>query len=149
MVLTKFRLPNFTLVLRIGQETEHHSDEVRRLRPTACAAFAAQDKLRPTGYDTLKGKWKQAIGKAKFVGAENKAMLKVSFFGPFYSGYNVLAIDSNYQYALIAGANLRYLWILSRNTSIPGDIKEQYLNIARSNGYNTDNLLWIKQEHSK
>lgn len=101
------------------------------------------------GYDTLKGKWKQAIGKAKFVGAENKAMLKVSFFGPFYSGYNVLAIDSNYQYALIAGANLRYLWILSRNTSIPGDIKEQYLNIARSNGYNTDNLLWIKQEHSK
>ena len=46
-------------------------------------------------------------------------MLKVSFFGPFYSGYNVIAIDDEYRYALIAGESLKYLWILSRDTSIP------------------------------
>jgi apolipoprotein D and lipocalin family protein len=34
------------------------------------------------------------IGKAKFVGDDNIAMLKVSFFGPFYAGYNVIAIDA-------------------------------------------------------
>ncbi|MEJ6491334.1 MAG: hypothetical protein QNL60_02595 [Flavobacteriales bacterium] len=33
------------------------------------------------------------IGKAKFLNDPNIANLKVSFFGPFYAGYNVIAID--------------------------------------------------------
>ncbi len=103
-------------------------------------------KVDNRGYNYKKGKWQQAIGKAKFVGDENVAMLKVSFFGPFYSGYNVIAIDKNYKYALIAGASLKYLWILSRETSIPNDIKESYLKISQGIGYNTDNLLWIKHD---
>ena len=103
-------------------------------------------KVDNRGYNYKKGKWQQAIGKAKFVGDENLAMLKVSFFGPFYSGYNVIAIDKNYKYALIAGASLKYLWILSRETSIPNDIKESYLKISQGIGYNTDNLLWIKHD---
>jgi apolipoprotein D and lipocalin family protein len=45
------------------------------------------------GYNTKKGKWEQAIGKAKFVKSDTVGMLKVSFFGPFYGGYNVLALD--------------------------------------------------------
>jgi apolipoprotein D and lipocalin family protein len=75
------------------------------------------------------------------------AMLKVSFFGPFYGGYNVLAIDEGYNYALIAGGNLDYLWILSRETAIPEDIKVKYLELAQSVGYDTSKLLWI--EHDK
>ena len=71
-------------------------------------------KVVNRGYDTLKNKWESATGKAKFVKDENVAMLKVSFFGPFYSGYNVIAIDKEYKYALIVGKNLKYLWILSR-----------------------------------
>ena len=99
------------------------------------------------GYDIKKEKWKQAIGKAKFVREEDVAMLKVSFFGPFYAGYNVIAIDTGYRYALVAGKNLNYLWILSRDTSIPDDIKNRYLGIASEIGYNTSNLLWV--EHGK
>jgi apolipoprotein D and lipocalin family protein len=71
----------------------------------------------------------------------------VSFFGPFYGGYNVLAIDEEYRYALIAGSSLKYLWILSREKSIPEDIKAKYLGIAESVGYDTSKLLWI--EHDK
>ena len=40
---------------------------------------------------------------------KNIAALKVSFFGPFYAAYNVIALDENYQYALIAGKDLDYL----------------------------------------
>ena len=80
-------------------------------------------KVVNQGYNTIKKEWKQAIGKAKFVKDERIAMLKVSFFGPFYGGYNVLAIDAEYTYALIAGASLKYLWILSREPNIPDDIK--------------------------
>jgi len=103
-------------------------------------------KVKNRGYNTKKGKWEEAIGKAKFVGDENIAMLKVSFFGPFYSGYNVLAIDDDYRYALVAGESLKYLWILSRETSIPIEIKEKYLEVAKNVGYNTADLLWVKQD---
>lgn len=104
-------------------------------------------KVNNQGYNTIKGEWKQAIGKAKFVGEENTAMLKVSFFGPFYSGYNVLAIDDEYKYALIAGESTKYLWILSREVNIPEEIKNKYLKIAKEIGYNTDDLVWV--EHDK
>ncbi len=104
-------------------------------------------KVDNRGYHTIKGEWVQAIGKAKFVGDENIAKLKVSFFGPFYSGYNVIAIDDEYKYALIAGESLKYLWILSRETHIPDEIKDQYLKIAQKIGYDTSELLWVK--HNK
>ena len=75
------------------------------------------------------------------------AALKVSFFGPFYTGYNVIALDKDYQYALVAGRNLDYLWILSRRTTIPEEIKKQYLKIAADLGYETDELIWV--EHNR
>ncbi len=106
-------------------------------------------RVNNQGYNTKKGKWNQAIGKAKFVGDENIAMLKVSFFGPFYSGYNVIAIDDEYKYVLIAGESLKYLWILSRDTTIPVEIKDKYLKIAQKVGYNTDNLIWVKHDKQK
>jgi apolipoprotein D and lipocalin family protein len=70
----------------------------------------------------------------------------VSFFGPFYSGYNVIAIDKEYKYALIAGKNLKYLWILSRDTTLPEDVKEKYLQLAQKVGYKTDDLVWVKHD---
>src|SRR5690606_21999140 len=83
-----------------------------------------------SGFNYKKGEWKKAEGLAKFRGNKDVAELKVSFFGPFYSGYNVVALDDNYKYALIAGKNLDYLWILSRTKNIPENIKTEYLKIA-------------------
>ena len=40
------------------------------------------------GFNYKTQKWKQANGKARFIGDSSIAMLEVSFFGPFYSGYN-------------------------------------------------------------
>ena len=106
-------------------------------------------KVDNQGYNTKKREWTQAIGKAKFVGEENIAKLKVSFFGPFYSGYNVIAIDDEYRYALVAGKSLKYLWILSREIDIPMEIKDKYLKIAQEIGYNTDDLIWVKHDKQK
>ncbi len=103
-------------------------------------------KVVNRGYNSQKDKWSEAIGKAKFAGDENVAMLKVSFFGPFYAGYNVIAIDSDYKYALVAGSSLNYLWILSRKTSIPQATKDQYLKIAKDLGYKTSDLIWVKHD---
>lgn len=94
------------------------------------------------GYDTVKKEWKQSIGKAKLVKGPDEGRLKVSFFGPFYAGYNVIAIDADYQYALVAGNNLKYLWILSRTSSMPESVKNSYLAQAEKLGYRTSDLVW-------
>ena len=104
-------------------------------------------KVDNRGFNYKTKEWKQAVGKAKFVGEQDVAMLKVSFFGPFYAGYNVIALDNEYKYALVAGKNLNYLWILSRETSIPDDVKRNYLKIAEDLGYKTSELVWT--EHDK
>jgi len=98
------------------------------------------------GFHDQKNKWKQSIGKAKPIDSSKKAALKVSFFGPFYSGYHVVKIDQDYQYALIFGDNLDYMWILSREKTIPEDIKLAYLEYARESGYAIENLVWTKQD---
>lgn len=104
-------------------------------------------KVVNRGYNTKKEGWVEATGKAKFAGDENTGMLKVSFFGPFYSGYNVIALDDKYMYALVAGKSLKYLWILSRDKNIPEEIKNRYLKIAADIGYKTSDLIWV--EHDK
>lgn len=104
-------------------------------------------KVDNKGYNTKKEKWEEAVGKAKFVNEDTVAMLKVSFFGPFYGGYNVVELDEDYKYALVAGSSLDYLWILSREKMIPDAIKEKYLASAKAIGYDTNKLMWI--EHDK
>ena len=103
-------------------------------------------KVFNKGYNTKTNKWESVTGKAKFIKDENVAMLKVSFFGPFYSGYNVIAIDKEYKYALIAGKNLKYLWILSRDTTIPEDVKKNYLDQAQRAGFRINELVWVKHD---
>jgi apolipoprotein D and lipocalin family protein len=101
------------------------------------------------GHDYVKKEWKKSIGKAKFVDSPNEGRLKVSFFGPFYSGYNVIALDENYRYALVAGDNLKYLWILSRETTIPEKVKADYLQLAQNIGYDTRALIWVSHGQTK
>lgn len=104
-------------------------------------------KVVNSGYDTLKNEWKQSVGKAKFRGDANEAKLKVSFFGPFYGSYNVIALDPDYKYSLVAGKNLEYLWILSREKTIPENIRQDYVRIAERIGFRTSDLIWV--EHNK
>ncbi len=101
-----------------------------------------------SGYNYKKAEWKKADGLAKFRGSKDIAELKVSFFGPFYAGYNVVALDENYQYALIAGKDLDYLWILSRTKDISEEVKSNYLKIAEEIGYDTSKLIWVKHDRN-
>lgn len=101
-------------------------------------------RVENRGFDYTKKIWKKAVGKAKFVTTSDEARLKVSFFGPFYGSYNVIALDSNYRYALIAGSDLSYLWILSRETTLPEDVKQNYLDLAKKIGFEVNNLIWVE-----
>lgn len=103
-------------------------------------------KVVNRGYNFKTNKWEEVDGKAKFVEDPSVARLKVSFFGPFYGGYNVIALDEDYKYALIAGGSREYLWILSREKTIPDSIKTAYLTIANDYGFETANLIWVEHD---
>lgn len=89
------------------------------------------------------GKFKMAKGKAKTT--DNPALLRVSFFGPFYSDYRVLYIDPAYQHVLVGSKSSKYLWILSRTPKLDIQAKYTLINEAISRGYNVDDLIWVKQ----
>ncbi len=103
-------------------------------------------RIENTGYDYGSGEKKTKIGKAKFAGPQNIGALKVSFFWPFYSGYNILAVDEEYKYSLVAGDNYDLLWILSRTPSMPENVVQNYLAIAENAGYDIEKLVWTKQD---
>jgi len=102
-------------------------------------------KVVNQGYNYKTGEWKRAEGKAAPVGNGNDGRLKVSFFGPFYSGYNVIAIDPDYKYALVYGDNTKYMWLLSREKTMPEEVVNKYLQMARGSGYKVEELVWPKQ----
>lgn len=97
------------------------------------------------GFDEEKKQWKQATGKAYFVGASDTAYLKVSFFGPFYGAYIVFDLDPAYQVAMVSGADTDYLWILSRTPTIDAATKARLVQKAARLGYATDKLIWVDQ----
>lgn len=104
-------------------------------------------KVLNRGFDYEKKQWKEAQGKAKFKETQNIGKLKVSFFGPFYADYNILALDENYQHALISGNDTQYLWILSREKIISEEVKNKYLELAQSLDFQISELIWV--EHNQ
>lgn len=97
------------------------------------------------GYDPANGEWEEAEGKAKFAGAPEVGALKVSFFGPFYGAYNVIDLDPGYRRALVVGPNRSYLWILARSPTLPQDELERLVGKARSLGFDTSTLVYVRQ----
>lgn len=91
--------------------------------------------------------WLQSTGKARFTGEQSRAALKISFIGPFYGSYNIIALDREYRYALICGPDRDYLWILSRTPTITQEMKQQILEVATRQGFDVSKLLWVEQPH--
>lgn len=106
-------------------------------------------KVVNRGYNYVEQEWDEAVGKAVFRDSSDIAALKVSFFGPFYAGYNVIALEGDYQYALVAGKDLDYLWILSRTPTLPEEVKQRFLENAQSIGYDTSRLIWVEHDQAE
>ena len=99
-------------------------------------------KVVNRGYDPVRKQWKEAEGRAEFVDSPDRAALRVSFFGPFYGGYNVVALDENYQWAMVVGSSKDYVWILSRTPTLPGHVQEHLLERAQAMGIDVYRIQW-------
>ena len=102
------------------------------------------------GFRSARSKWKDAEGKAYFIDDTSIGKLKVSFFGPFYGAYNVIALDQDeYQWSLVVGPDTDYLWILSRTPVLDQEIIDQLLSIAGSLGFKTEDLIFVSQDKNQ
>jgi len=86
------------------------------------------------------------VGRAEFLGDPTVGSLKVSFFGPFFSGYHIIALDENYGYAMVAGGNFDYLWILSRTPELDGAIVDGLIADAEASGFPVEGLIMVPQD---
>lgn len=99
------------------------------------------------GYNPDRGGWKEAEGYAKFVGDMNRGSLKVSFFGPFYGGYHIVALDQkDYRWSMVIGPDRDYLWILSRDKTLPPAVRTALLEQVRQLGIDPGQLIWVSQQ---
>ena len=107
-------------------------------------ALSEDGKIAVTNTGIKEGQNKTSNGKAKTTDAP--ALLRVSFFGPFYSDYRVMLLDADYQWALIGSKSAKYLWILSRTPELPKETLDTILAEAQRRGYDTSKLIWVRQK---
>lgn len=102
------------------------------------------------GWSPEDGEWKLAQGRGYFVENTDKGRLKVSFLGPFYSSYNIIALDTeSYQYAMVTGPKKSYLWILSRTPKLEQKTLDALLAKAKKYGFATEALIFPRHvKHS-
>lgn len=101
---------------------------------------------------TKEGKLTQSIGEAFIQNAPFNSKLKVSFLPeairwlPFGRGdYWVLKLDENYQTVLVGEPRRKYMWVLSRSPQPDQAVVNEYLEYAKSLGYNLGDVIHTKQ----
>ena len=101
-------------------------------------------KVINRGFNAKDNAWRQAEGKAYFIGDSNTAALKVSFFGPFYGSYNVVRLSDDYSMALVVGPTLEYAWLLARSTNPAKAQCDAFVQTATELGINASAWIWLQ-----
>ena len=101
-------------------------------------------KVLNKGYDRKKREVQTIEGRGVFVGDTRKGALKVSFFGPFYASYNIIALDKvGYRWAMVCGRDPAYFWILSKAPQMEPKLLKELVIRAKSLGFDTEHLHYF------
>ena len=120
-----------------------------------CVGVTATYSLRKDGaitvynhahLHTLDGKEQSATGKAIVADPVSKAKLRVSFFGPFYGDYWIIALGEQYEYAVVSEPSRKYLWILSRTPQMDDARYQQILVFLTEQGFDIARLTLTPQK---
>jgi apolipoprotein D and lipocalin family protein len=104
-------------------------------------------RIRVVNSGIKNGKRKEAKAKAVIPDPDEAARIQVSFFGPFYSDYNIIALDrENYQWAMVAGSSPKYLWILTRKPELEPAVLNELKKMADGYGFNTAELIFPQKK---
>ena len=128
-------------VARIDNSFEKDLEQVSALyTPSEDGSLKVLNK----GYDRKKREVQTIEGRGVFVGDTRKGALKVSFFGPFYASYNIIALDkAGYRWAMVCGRDPAYFWILSKDPEMEPKLLRELVIRAKSLGFDTDHLHYF------
>ena len=116
-----------------------------------CSDTTATYASRPDGrIDVLNeclrdGKPHQAKAVAWHVGQGRNGKFKVQFFWPFSGPYWVIAVDPDYQWAVVGHPSRRYFWILSRKATLAPTLYNQLVQQAVALGYDPSQIQQTPQ----
>ena len=119
-------------------ELARHENRFEKGLDAVTAEYALLDdgKISVINGGTLNGERSVAEGKAIVADEETNAKLKVSFFGPLYTGdYWVLDHDDDYQWSIVGDPSGRYLWVLSREAVPSSALAQQVMKRVEELGY--------------
>ncbi len=98
------------------------------------------------GFHTGTHRWVETPGCARFLGAPHFGAMKASFFGPFFEGYHVVAIDPDYHWAMIMGDTAESFRLISRSPVLNGETADRLVRQAERLGVHPDRIHWVMQD---
>lgn len=119
-----------------------------------CTCTTAEYGLNPDGtvsvrnrcFDTKKNRMRGISGRAFRKDPSEPGRLKVQFFFPFKGDYQVIQLSDDYSAALVGTPDRKYLWVLSRTTTLPETTFQQFLTTARNQGFDLAKLRLTQQK---
>lgn len=113
---------------------------------TATYTLRKDGKIEVVNSGYKKGKKKSVKGTAWIPDPASPGNLLVSFFRFFKSTYKIIRLDENrYQYAVVAGGTMDYLWILCRKPAMSDELYHELLAFAAENGFDIRKILRVPQ----
>jgi apolipoprotein D and lipocalin family protein len=107
-------------------------------------------RVENAGYkESFDGKRKMATAKAWRPDDSRPGELKVSFFWPFAAKYWVIALDPEYQWAIVGEPGRRYLWILARQPHLDDALYGRLVAKVEALGYEPTRLEKMPQPTSQ
>jgi apolipoprotein D and lipocalin family protein len=96
--------------------------------------------------DSINGKQSYIKGKAFVVENSGNAKLKVQFFWPFSGKYWIIDLADDYSYAVVGHPNKKYLWILSRTSTMNDTTYQQIISRIKEKGFDISKIKMTNQK---
>jgi apolipoprotein D and lipocalin family protein len=119
-------------------ELARHENRFEKGLDAVTAEYGLLDdgKISVTNSGALNGERSVAEGKAIIADEATNAKLKVSFFGPLYTGdYWVLDHGDDYEWSIVGEPSGRYLWVLARDAVPPSTLAQRVMKRVEELGY--------------
>jgi len=96
--------------------------------------------------DSPNGKRKEYNPKGYIYNTETNAEWRMQFIWPFKMPFLIIDLDTNYSYTVIGVPNRKYVWIMSRKSSLDSKTYNMIIDKLKDVGYDVKQIKKVTQE---